>query len=471
MKRIVFVLALAAGLVGAPVSGAVLSASAAGTVSTISKNKTHCPDTLDYRGDYYSKRLADIQAEPLYSDNIVMLGNSITERGHWTTLLNNDKVRNFGIGGDCVAGMRARAGFIREAHPKAVFLMAGVNDLTWSSITPEELAKKYEGLLDDLGNTRIYIQSCLPVDEKICQRHFGSNRTGNFHGSSLRIMKFNALLKAIAVKRGLTYIDLWSLLKKEKSNDVQSGYTIDGVHLTPEAYEVWVAALKPYLADLKADKVVLNNNSLDRDWAQYNVFGKKNEQIGKRPDVVIMGDSITELWARYHPQWFIDYNYLGRGISGQTTSQMLCRFRQDVIDLNPRMVLILAGTNDLARNNGYISLPHIMENIISMVELAKLHGIVPVLSSVLPVAEYSWRKEVTDASRLVTDLNRMIRDYADIEGIVYIDFEPVVGDGKGGMNPGICHDGVHPLPEGYLLMEAAVSPVLENMLGRPSVLD
>lgn len=133
------------------------------------------------------------------------------------------------------------------------------------------------------------------------------------------------------------------------------------------------------------------------DWANFGRYEAANKSVTKAPEVVLMGNSITEGWWRNDSAFFKTRNYVGRGISGQTSSQMLVRFRNDVINLNPKAVVILAGTNDIAQNNGPITLENVMNNIISMAELAKAHKIKVYLCSVLPAYEFGWRKGLEPA--------------------------------------------------------------------------
>ena len=135
-----------------------------------------------------------------------------------------------------------------------------------------------------------------------------------------------------------------------------------------------------------------------RDWANYGRYAEANAQLTTPPAVVFMGNSITDGWDNAHPEFFTANNFACRGIGGQVTGQMLCRFRADVINLHPQAVVILAGTNDLAQNNGPITTQHIVENIISMAELAMAAGIRPIICSVLPAGKYPWRTERTAAS-------------------------------------------------------------------------
>jgi len=146
---------------------------------------------------------------------------------------------------------------------------------------------------------------------------------------------------------------------------------------------------------------------LYRDWAGLRAYAQVNKTLGDvRPDVVFMGNSITEGWFNQHPEFFQKNNFLGRGIGGQTSSEMLVRFRQDVIELHPQCVAIMAGTNDIAMNNGYIALENTYQNIVSMCELARFNGIKVLLCSVTPCVRYNWRPQV-EPGKIIPKLNAM----------------------------------------------------------------
>ena len=151
---------------------------------------------------------------------------------------------------------------------------------------------------------------------------------------------------------------------------------------------------------------------IDQDWARFSRYESENAQVKKQPVAVLFGDSITNNWAKEDNAWLQEHHFLGRGIGGQTTLQMLARFRTDVIELHPQYVAILAGINDIARNTGYIDVKNTFGNIVSMVELAQVNGIRPVLCTVLPAGEIGWRKEVGDPRPLIDSLNALIRQYA-----------------------------------------------------------
>jgi len=204
------------------------------------------------------------------------------------------------------------------------------------------------------------------------------------------------------------------------------------------------------------------------DWPQLQRYRAENAALPAaapgQPRVVFFGDSITEGWGRTgSASFFPGKGYVNRGISGQTTAQMLLRFRQDVVALQPAVVVILAGTNDIAGNTGPSTQAMIEDNLRSMVELAKAHGIAVVLASVLPVSDYPWQPGVQPAPK-VRALNAALRQYADAQGLVYLDYYDALANGDGGLDAALAADGVHPTAAGYARMaplaEAAVARAL-----------
>ncbi len=180
--------------------------------------------------------------------------------------------------------------------------------------------------------------------------------------------------------------------------------------------------------------------------------------------VVFMGDSITELWKIEGPEGsFPGKPYINRGISGQTTPQMLLRFRQDVIDLKPKVVVILGGINDIAGNTGPETLDQIESYLTSMAELATANQIRVVLCSVLPAYDFSWRPGLEPAPKVLA-LNAWIKDYAARKGYVYVDYHSAMKDQRNGLPPALSKDGVHPTPAGYALMAPLVEEGIEKAL-------
>ena len=199
----------------------------------------------------------------------------------------------------------------------------------------------------------------------------------------------------------------------------------------------------------------------DKDWARFGKYENDNAQVTAKPKAVIMGDSITEGWAKKDPDFFTANNILGRGISGQVTSQMLVRFRKDVLDLEPECVVILAGTNDIAKNNGFIEVDDIYGNIVSMCEIAKANKIKPVICSVLPVKKYRWRPEVTDCADRIIRLNAMLKEYAKKNRYTYVDFHSVLKDEENGLPSEYSYDGVHLTNAGYDIIEKILLDTLK----------
>ena len=206
------------------------------------------------------------------------------------------------------------------------------------------------------------------------------------------------------------------------------------------------------------------------DWANLQRYRQANSELtppsADSRRVVFMGNSITEAWARFFPEMFAGKPYIGRGISGQTTPQMLVRFRQDVIALKPAVVVILAGTNDIAGNTGPSTLEMIEDNLMSMTELAKANGIRVVLASVLPVIDYPWRKGLEPAPKIVT-LNAWIKNYAARVGAGYVDFHSAMADAQQGMKGEYSRDGVHPTEAGYRVMAPLAEKAIAEALRRP----
>lgn len=183
--------------------------------------------------------------------------------------------------------------------------------------------------------------------------------------------------------------------------------------------------------------------------------------------VVFMGNSIFETWAPHFPEMFPGGNYIGRGVSGETTAQMLVRFRRDVIDLRPRIVVILAGTNDIAGNGGPVTLGMIETNIASMARMARDNGVKVVLASVLPAAEYPWRRNVRPAETIVA-LNAWLRDYAERERIIFLDYHSAMRNEQNGLRAELGPDGVHPNRAGFLVMAPLTETAIREALSKSS---
>jgi len=204
-----------------------------------------------------------------------------------------------------------------------------------------------------------------------------------------------------------------------------------------------------------------------QDWANLKKYQDENTSIITtaldKKRVVFMGNSITQHWKEKHPEFFSNNSFICRGISGQTTPQMLVRFRQDVINLKPKIVVILAGTNDIAGNTGPSTLEMILDNLTSMTELAKSNGIRVILCSVLPAYDYPWRPG-QEPNVKIPKLNAMIKAYCEKSGTFYLDYFSEMVDEKNAMKADFTTDGVHCSLKGYDLLESMVRPAIDKML-------
>ena len=212
--------------------------------------------------------------------------------------------------------------------------------------------------------------------------------------------------------------------------------------------------------------IIMAGKAKAQDWANLNRYKNENTllappAVGEKR-IVYFGDSITENWSSVCPEFFIGKTYINRGISGQTTPQMLLRFRSDVIELNPKIVVILAGTNDIAENTGPTTLEMVLGNLISMCELAKANGIKVILCSVLPAYDYPWKSGLEPADKIET-LNSMILKYAKANNIAYVEYYSAMVDHQKGLKSIYSGDGVHPNKEGYRVMGPIIETTITNL--------
>jgi acetyl esterase/lipase/lysophospholipase L1-like esterase len=217
----------------------------------------------------------------------------------------------------------------------------------------------------------------------------------------------------------------------------------------------WLQVMNLANAGSVSSQQVGNMQRMLKDWPNIQRYADDNEKLKTMPDknrVVFMGNSITEGWRNNDSAFFISNDYVDRGISGQTTPQMLTRFREDVINLKPAVVVILAGINDIAQNTGPIKLEDTYGNIISMAELAKANDIKVVITSTLPANVIPWRTYIHPADSVIA-LNKMLKTYADKNKIVFVDYYTAMMDDQKGLPKTLSDDGVHPTLAGYKIME------------------
>lgn len=205
-----------------------------------------------------------------------------------------------------------------------------------------------------------------------------------------------------------------------------------------------------------------NTSRYDKANLELKLHTKANNRV------VFMGNSITEGWIQMRPDFFDNRDYINRGIGGQTTPQMLLRFRQDVVDLNPKVVVILAGTNDIAGNSGYISLEAIISTIKSMAEIANANDIKVIISSILPAIDYPWKPGLDPASKIIT-INKALKAFSEENNFIYLDYYAAMVDDKGGLKVPeytTANDLVHPNKDGYLVMEKLAEIAINKALNK-----
>ena len=201
--------------------------------------------------------------------------------------------------------------------------------------------------------------------------------------------------------------------------------------------------------------IIMGGNIQAQDWPNLNKYQNQNAILAQptagQKRIVFMGDSITEFWSTINPEYFSGKPYINRGISGQTTPQMLLRFRADVIALHPSAVVILAGINDIAGNTGPSTIEMIRDNIFSMTELAKANHIKVIICSVLPAYDFPWKPNQEPIEKIKA-LNEILMNYADGNNIMYLDYYSAMVDERKGLKADFSNDGVHPNKTGYQVM-------------------
>ena len=217
--------------------------------------------------------------------------------------------------------------------------------------------------------------------------------------------------------------------------------------------------------DAKVSYQMFNLHMLTRDFGQLCRYAADNRALAaQKVRVVFMGDSITDNWIHADANLFSN-GVVDRGISGQTTPQMLVRFRADVIALKPRAVHIMAGTNDIAGNTGAATLETVEGNIQTMAELARAHGIKVILASVPPAASFPWSPDKRPVPQIAA-LNAWLRSYAKANGFTYVDYHAALATPEGAMKPGYASDGVHPTPQGYAMMRPLALAAIARAVGK-----
>lgn len=213
-------------------------------------------------------------------------------------------------------------------------------------------------------------------------------------------------------------------------------------------------SMKHILFSIAVIFAALPLSAQNADWARFGTYAEANSSVTVKPKAVLLGDSITEGWARQDPDFFTKNNFLGRGISGQTTSQILVRMRPDVVNLHPKYVVILCGINDIALNDGHaVDVEAAVGSIKSMCDIARANKIKPILCSLLPSYKFHWRPSVTDCYEKVLQFNELLKSYAKEQHLKYVDYFTLLSGEDGKIRPEYSKDTVHPTLEGFKAME------------------
>lgn len=229
-------------------------------------------------------------------------------------------------------------------------------------------------------------------------------------------------------------------------------------------------ANQPVVQPSDAEQIQHMQAKLD-DWPNLHRYQAENAALpppaSGEQRVVFYGDSITDAWGRREGTgtFFPGKPYVNRGISGQTTPQMLVRFQQDVVHLHPAAVLILAGTNDIAGNTGPSTPQMIEDNFTSMAEIARQSGIKVILASITPAYAYPWKPGVNPVAE-IREINQWLRNFCSANGCVYLGYYSSLADAKGAMLPGLSFDGVHPTAQGYAVMAPLAEAAITQALGK-----
>ena len=256
-----------------------------------------------------------------------------------------------------------------------------------------------------------------------------------------------------------------SIVRSAAQSTVLAAWSLTGFLLASPLFAQGADPARPAPAPLTTEQRML------RDWASLARYREENARLAppakEEARVVFMGDSITDGWGRGTGTFFPGKPYVNRGISGQTTPQMLVRFRPDVIALKPKVVVILAGINDIAQNTGPTTPEAIQDNLMSMVDLAEANGIQVVLASITPAYAFGWRPGLEPAGK-IRAMNNWMRDYAERRGLVFLDYHSALTNGEGGFKAELSSDGVHPNEAGYAIMVPLAEKAIAQALAKPA---
>ena len=423
--------------------------------------------SMDWAGfNRYAEANAEVKESPL----VVFMGDSITD--FWgqyrPTFFSDHNYLCRGIGAQTVEHMLSRFhADVIDLHPKAVAILAGINNIAGNNgkISMENIVGCIQSMCEAAKANGIIpiICSLLP-----CDRFYWNPEAK----PAQDVIKLNGLLKAYADKAGVAYVDYHSQMGLPDGS-LPKEYSDDGCHPTIAGYERMESIIVPEIdrilasAQRPARPAGPARQAGPTDWPDFKRYEQANASLTQAPLVVLMGDSITDNWQTEDPDFFTKNNFAGRGISGQTASQMLVRFKRDVVDLHPKAVAIMAGTNDLCQqlaSMAYYPEDALIGNTVAMCELAEAAGIKVLLCSITPCAHYMPIPDI-DAGSRIKELNAKLKAYADThKNVPYVDYFTPLANSSNGLDAAYSYDGIHPTVNLYDDMERILVDSIRKVL-------
>ena len=429
---------------------------------------------MDWPGfNRYAEANKSVTQAPL----VVFMGDSITD--NWGSMrpdfFTEHNYLCRGIGAQTVEQMLARfQADVVDLHPRAVAILAGINNIAGNNgkMELENIAALLKSMCEVAKANNIVPILCSLTP---CHHFFWNEEAKPAED----VMKLNAMLKDYATKAGVEYVDYFSKMALP-GGEISKEDSEDGCHPTVKGYEKMEAIIVPAIERILAaaprqgaprqggaPAAGMPRQAGPSDWGNFKRYEEKNAEVTAAPLVVLMGDSITDYWYDNDPDFFTKNNFVGRGIAGQTASQMLVRFKQDVLDLHPKAVAIMAGTNDLCQNmmgTSYYPDKAIIDNNIAMCELALQEGIKVLLCSITPASQYLPIPDQDAGSRIV-ELNRQLKAYADSQkNVTYVDYHTPITAPNLGLPDNGTYDGVHPAINVYDDMERILVDAVKKVL-------
>ncbi|MDO9153995.1 MAG: GDSL-type esterase/lipase family protein [Paludibacter sp.] len=392
----------------------------------------------NYETLYYEQKKSIFEMLPNGTDEIIFLGNSITDVGEWSEFFQNSKIKNRGISGDITLGVLARLDEVIESKPAKIFLMIGINDIA-NDIHDSIILINYQRILREIQakspKTKVFVQSILPTNKNFVKLSMHQNKTEH-------ILYLNEKLKEICKQNNLTYIDVFSAIKDD-NNELNPIYTNDGLHLMASGYKVWTEILKPYVNEVSPSSTIKFENP-------YYLTRLKAHRAETIPpnSVIFIGNSITEQgW------WSIllkNNKIVNRGIGGDNTLGILNRL-PEILQAKPKKIFLMTGINDITAGRSIDEIAANIEKMVDMIESTSPETIL-YIQSVLPINDDCLAYEgLKGKNSEVVMLNMKLRDLCKKRNVNYINIAPLLSDEKGSLKATLTKDGIHLLPEGYVI--------------------